>query len=157
MMVRKARIGMGMLALGLALTLVPTVTASAAVEKSAVCQAYAKDVNTQTKGSTALAKQLESGNWATAQKALLKALNNEQGAEKDFQGFLSGAPAKVKAASNVALGLVSQFRSIVQSSTSLEQFGSRITSATESPKVSAALAVLTNYAKKLHCGINGIN
>jgi hypothetical protein len=154
MMLRKARIGMGMLALGMVLTLVPTVAASAAVEKSAVCQAYAKDVNTQTKGSAALAKQLESGNWTTAQKGLLKALSNEQGAEKDFQGFLSGAPAKVKAASNVALGLVSQFKSIVQSSTSIEQFGSRITAVTETPKVSAALTVLTNYSKKLHCGIN---
>jgi hypothetical protein len=153
-MVRKARIGMGMLALGMALTLVPTVTASAAVEKSAVCQAYAKDVNSQTKGSANLAKEMESGNWSAVQKALLKTFSNEQSAEKDFQGFLSGAPAKVKAAANVALGLVAQFKSIIQSSTSLEQFSTKITSATETPKVSAALTVLDNYSKKLHCGIN---
>jgi hypothetical protein len=154
MKARKARLGISVLAMAMGLTLIPAVTASATVEKSAICKAYAKDVNTQTKGSAALTKEMASGNWSVVQKALLKTFANEQSAEKDFQGFLSGAPAKVKAAANVALGLVNQFKSVIQSSTSLEQFASQITTLTETPKITAALNVLTAYTKKLHCGIS---
>jgi hypothetical protein len=141
-----------MLAAGVAMALLPAATASATIEKSAICKAYANDVNQQTKGSTALAKEMASGKWSAIQKALLSTFSHEASAEKDFSTFLSGASAKVKAAANVAIGLNSTFKSIIQHSTSLAQFESGITKAEALPKVTAALKVLDNYTKSLKCG-----
>jgi hypothetical protein len=152
MMVRKAKLGMILLAIGMGLTLVPTVTASAAVETSAICKAYSTDVKLQSKASTALAKQLASGKWSSIQKALLTEFSHQTNAEKDFSKFLGGAPAKVKAAANFVLGLDNKLKSIVQHSTNVQQFGSAIEKAEQLPNVAAALLVLDNYAKTLKCG-----
>jgi hypothetical protein len=151
-MVRKAKLGISLLAIGMVLTLVPAVTASAEVEKSAICKAYTADVNLQSKGSAALAKEMESGTWSSIQKALLTTFSNEASAEKDFSTYLSGAPAKVKAAANVVIALDNKFKSIIQHSSNVEQFEGSITKAEQLPKVNAALRVLDNYAKTLNCG-----
>jgi hypothetical protein len=153
-MLRRAKLGVGMLAVGVAMALLPAATASATIEKSAICKAYTKDVNEQSKGSSALAKEMASGKWSVIQKALLGEFSREESSEKDFTAFLSGAPAKVKAAANVALGLDDKFKSIIQHSTSLQQFETGVTAAERIPKVTAALGVLDNYAKTLKCGIS---
>jgi hypothetical protein len=149
--VRKVRLGIYPVAIGMGLTLVPAVTASATVETSAVCKAYNTDVKLQSKGSAALAKQIASGKWSSIQKALLTEFSQRASAEKDFSSFLSGAPAKVKAAANVAVGLDNKFKSIVQHSSNVQQFGTAIGKAEHIPKVVAALGVLGNYARTLKC------
>jgi hypothetical protein len=140
-----------MLVGGLALALVPAATASASIEKSAVCQAYKSEVTKQAKGSANLAKEMESGKWSSIRGALLATFNGEANAEKQFAAYLSGASAKVKAAAAVALKLDSTFKTIIESSSSLQQFETRITAAESTPKVTAALKVLDSYSKTI-CG-----
>ena len=59
------------------------------------------------------------GNWAAIKKALLATFKGEAGAEKQFDAYLSGASAKVKAAAAVVLKLDGSFKTVIQSSTSL--------------------------------------
>jgi hypothetical protein len=139
------------LALALALALVPAATASASIEKSSVCQAYKSEVTKQTKASTNLAKEMESGKWSSIKPALLATFNGEANAEKQFTAYLSGASAKVKAAAAVALNLDNTFKTIIENSSSLQQFETRITAAESTPKVTAALKVLGSYSKTI-CG-----
>jgi hypothetical protein len=140
-----------MLVVGLTLALMPAATASASIEKSSVCAAYKTEVTKQTKGSANLAKEMESGNWATIKGALLSTFNGEANAEKQFAGYLSGASAKVKSAAAVALKLNSTFKTVIENSSSLQQFETNITAAESTPKVTAALKVLASYSKHL-CG-----
>jgi hypothetical protein len=153
-MLRRAKLEIGTLLVGVALAmttamaLLPATTASATVEKSSLCQAYNAEVKQQSKGSAALEREMASGKWSSMQKALLGTFNKEANAEKQFAGKIGGS-AKVKAAVAVALQLDNSFRSIIQHSTSLTQFQSSIQAAESTPKVTAAEKVLANYAKGL--------
>jgi hypothetical protein len=138
-------------AVALPLAVLPAATASATVAKSSLCTAYKSEENSQSKASNALAKDIESGNWASIKKALLSSFNGEAGAEKQFAAYLSGASAKVKAAAAVILKLDGSFKTIIQNSNSLTSFESGITAAESSPKVKAALSTLDSYTTKL-CG-----
>lgn len=155
MLWQRSRLGVGMLVVGLALTLalalMPEATASASIAKSSVCSAYKTEVTKQAKGSAKLAKEMESGNWAAIKGALLATFNGEANAEKQFAAYLSGASAKVKSAAAVALKLNSTFKTVIESSSSLQQFETEITAAESTPKVTAALKVLAGYSKHL-CG-----
>jgi hypothetical protein len=148
-MLRRARLGIGTLAVGLAVTLLPAATASATVEKSSICKAYQSEVTKQTKASGTLAKEMASGKWSSIKSTLLSTFNGEASAEKQFNGYLNGASAKVKAAAAVALQLDSTFKKVIQNSTSLQQFETGITNAESTPKVTAALKVLDNYSKTI--------
>jgi hypothetical protein len=152
MIVRKARLGIGLVVIGMGLTLVPAATGSAAVETSGICNSYNTYVKQQSKATAGLAKEMASGKWSSIQKALLTEFSRDASAEKDLSTFLSGAPAKVRAAANVVLGLDSKFKSIVQHSTNVQQFGTAIEKASQLPKVVAAAGVLDKYAKTLKCG-----
>jgi hypothetical protein len=151
-MLQRARLGIGMLAVGVALALLPATTASASIEKSALCKAYTAEVNQSTKGASGLAKEMESGNWPAIQKALLATFGKEASEEKAFAVYLNGASAKVKAAAVVTEKLIGQFKTVIQKSTNLTQFETGITSAEASPKFTAAEKVLDNYTKSLGCG-----
>ncbi len=154
-MLQRARLGIGMLAVGVALALLPAATASATsatVGKSALCKAYTTEINQQTKGESGLVKEMESGNWPAVQKALLSTFGKEASEEKAFAAYLNGASAKVKAAAVVAEKLIGQFKTIIQRSTSLAQFETGITSAESNPKFTAAEKVLDSYTKSLGCG-----
>ena len=83
------------------------------------------EVTKQTKASGAVAKEMESGKWSSIKSALLSTFNGEANAEKQFNSFLNGASAKVKAAAAVALQLDSTFKKVIQQSTSLQQFETR--------------------------------
>ena len=148
MMVWRAKLGISLLAIGMGLPLVPAVTASAAAETSASCKAYNSDVKELSKDSAAVAKQLASGKWSSIQKGLLAEASHQVSAEKHFLTILNGAPAKVKAAANVLLGQGNQFKSIVEHSTSVEQFAAAIEKAEVAPKELKAVGVLANYAAK---------
>lgn len=155
MLVQRAKVGVGVIATGLALVLalavVPAVTASASVNISSICKAYKGEVAKSTKGTASLTKAMESGNWPVIQKKLLSIFNGEASSEKEFAAFLSGASAKVKAAAAVSLSLVSKFKTIIENAKSLTQFEQGITAAESTPKIKAAEKVLDSYTTKL-CG-----
>ncbi len=150
-MLFRAKLSAALLAVVVALAVLPVATASATVAKSSLCTSYKSEETKQSKASSALAKDIESGSWASIKKALLSAFNGEAGAEKQFAAYLSGAPAKVKAAAAVILKLDGSFKTIIQNSNSLTSFESGITAAESSPKVKAALSTLDSYTTKL-CG-----
>jgi hypothetical protein len=147
----KAKIGAGILALGLATVVWPVSTASATtatVATSSLCTAYKGEQAKQESASTSLEKVMASGKWSKIQKAMLATFGTELNTEKQFIGLLSGASSKVKAAAAVALKLDSEFKTIVASSKNETQFEAKITAAESTPKVEAALKVLTAYSEK---------
>jgi hypothetical protein len=153
LIVRRAKLGISLLAIAMGLTLVPALTASAAVETSAICKSYNTFVKQQSKATAGLAKEMASGKWSAIQKALLTEFSRDAGAEKDLSTFLSSAPAKVKAAANVFLGQENKIKSIVEHSTSVEQYATAIEKVEVAPKEATAAEVLDNYAAKtLKCG-----
>jgi hypothetical protein len=162
-MLNKLKLGLGIAAVGTGLAMVPAIApASAAVSRvsavsavsslrsSALCGAYKKEGSSlaNTEGG-ALAKAMASGNWPAVQKALLASFNSESGAVKGLEAALSSAPSNVKAAAATFFKFDGQIKSIVQSSTSLTQFSSQISSIEESPKVQAALKTMSAYGEKL--------
>ena len=70
-MLRGAKWGAAVMAIGMAVAVVPAATASASIEKSSVCKAYKAEENKQLKASSNLSKVYESGNWSKIQYALL--------------------------------------------------------------------------------------
>jgi len=150
-MLTRAKLSVALLAATVGLAVLPAATASATVAKSSICAAYKSEEGKESKASTQIGKDMESGNWASLKKALLSTFKSEAGAEKEFTAYLNGASAKVKTAAAVILKLDGSFKTIIQNSTSLTQFESGITAAESTPKVKAALDVLDTYTTKL-CG-----
>jgi hypothetical protein len=140
-----------LLAVVVAMAVLPMATASATLARSSVCKSYETEVAKQTKSSAALEKDIESGNWAVIKKDLLATFKGEAGAERQFAAYLSGASSKVKAAAAVVLKLDGSFKTIIQNSSSLTAYETGITAAEATPKVKAALKVLDSYTTKL-CG-----
>ena len=161
-MLRRAKIGLGIAAIGMTAALVPAVAASASVQTvrsvgtvrtlqiSPLCKSYKSEAKAQENASGgALEKAMTSGSWPATQKALLSIYNNEGNAEKQVVGLLSSAPGNVKSAANVVFKFEGTLKSIIQKSTSLTQFSGSVTTATENPKVAAALKTLASYFGKL--------
>ena len=154
-MLNKAKIGLGVATIGMAFSLVPAVAASASVrtvrpvQTSALCKVYKADLAQSTKSTgAAITKAIESGNWPAAQKALLSAFASAGGAEKALVAALASAPGNVKSAAAVALKFDGQLKSIIQSSTSMTQYESKVTSASQNPKLTAAEKTLDSYTAK---------
>jgi hypothetical protein len=154
-MLKKAKIGLGVATIGMALSMVPAVTASASVSASAtlrtssLCKAYKADLKAASKSESAsIEKAIESGNWPAAQKALLSAFNGESGLEKSLVASLASAPSKVKAAASVSLKFDATLKSLIQKSKSLTQYESLVTAASKNPKLAAAEKVLDAYTQK---------
>jgi hypothetical protein len=153
---RRAKCGAGLVATGLvfalALAVVPTMTASAALESSSICQAYqAIAAQESSKSATALAKDLEAGKWPVIQKAMLSAIKGEINPEKELVSALNGASAKVKAAARFGLAQVGKLKTIVENSKSEGRFETADIALESSPKFKAAENVLDRYTTKL-CG-----
>ena len=150
-MLQRAKVGAGMLAIGVAMAVWPAASASAGVDKSSICQAYQAEVKKQTSASTKLQKVIEGGSWTTIKKAMLSTFTQETADETKFNGYLKGASSKVKAAAAVALKLDASFKPIIAKSTSLKQFEAKIGAAESTAKVKSALTVLNAYSTTL-CG-----
>ena len=101
--------------------------------------------------SAALAKDINSNNWAVIKKDLLASFKAEASAEKEFDASLSAASSKVKSAAAVVVRLQSTFTTIAQSSSSLTGYETGIAAAQGAPKVKAALKVLDSYTTA-RCG-----
>jgi hypothetical protein len=150
-MLSRAKLCAALLTAAVAMAVLPAATASATVAKSSLCKSYKSEESKESKASTSLEKDLEAGNWASTKKDLLATFKGEAGAEKQFAAYLNGASAKVKSAAAVVLKLDSSFKTIIENSNSLTQYESGITAAEGTPKVTAALDVLSAYTTKL-CG-----
>jgi hypothetical protein len=150
-MLIRARLCAALLAVVVALAVLPAATASATVAKSSLCTSYKTEENKQLKASAALEKDIQSGNWASAKKLLLSTFKGEAGSEKQFADYLSGASANLKSAATVVLKLDSSFKGIIEKSTSLNQSEEGVSAAEATPKVTAALNALSAYTTKL-CG-----
>jgi hypothetical protein len=138
-------------ALVVAMAVLPASMASAALGGSSICRAYKAEETKVVKASAALAKDVNSNNWAVIKKDLLASFKGEASAEKEFDASLSAASSKVKSAAAVVLQLQSTFTTIVESSSSLTAYETRIAAAQETPKVKAALKVLDSYTTA-RCG-----
>ncbi len=165
-MLHRAKIGLGIAAIGMTAALVPAVSASASVrtvravetvrplQLSSLCRSYKSEVKAQANASGgALEKAMTSGSWPATQKALLSIYNSEGNAEKQVVGLLSSAPGNVKSAANVVFKFEGTLKGIIQRSTSLTQFATSAGTATQSPKIEAALKTLDTYFSKLCPGL----
>ncbi|HEY6472705.1 MAG TPA: hypothetical protein VIY26_07420 [Acidimicrobiales bacterium] len=154
-MLHRAKIGIGIATIGMAVALMPAVGASAnakpvgIIETSAFCKAYKSELQQSGKAdSGSIVKAMESGNWSEAQKALLSVYNSSGKQEKIVEGLLNGAPGNVKSAATVELKFDGTLKSIIQKATSLTQFESNVETAETSPKVQAATKTLDAYTQK---------
>lgn len=165
-MLNRAKVGIGVAAIGMAMALVPAISpASASVSSvstlssvsslanlssSALCKDYKNQQSAlaNTQGS-ALAKAYTSGNWPAIQKALLSTFSSEAGTISKLESVLSGAPSNVKAAVGTFLQFENSLKGIIQRSTSLTSFGTQIAAASTNPKLASAEKVLAAYGEKL--------
>jgi hypothetical protein len=161
-MLQWAKAGIGIATIGLAITLVPALSASASMDKSAkgsdpsspVCHAYRSALGSDTKGSAPAAKAakaLASGHWAAAKRDFSTAFSDEANEFHGLVSALSGAPNKVKRAASELLTSGDKVKSILEKSNSAAQFSTAVSSLFKSPKAAAAGRTLTKYATGL-CG-----
>ncbi len=127
---RSKWLGIGIGALGMALTLAPVSAASAKSHsattlkgsnpKSAMC----KDVKTEQTGSSGLGQNIEramaSGNFAQAKQAMLTAYNADLSNVQKALGVIRTAPPKVQSAFKNLLRFVKQIKSDIQNASSLQ-------------------------------------
>jgi hypothetical protein len=152
----RVKTGIGIVAAAVALSLLPTLTASASVDKSstgsnpnsALCKAYRNSVKTDSKGNAASAqasKAVQAGNWKAAQKAFLTAYGYEAKDVQNLLSALSDAPSKVKSAMKVLTTYVSAYKSALQKSTSIKQFSKAAQSLSNNNKTTVAANTLSKY------------
>ena len=168
-MLNRAKAGIGVAAIGMAMALVPAISpASASVSNlsnlsslsgvssvsslssNALCKDYKNQESSlaNTQGS-ALAKAYTSGNWPAIQKALLSAFSSEAGSISKLESVLSGAPSNVKAAVGTFLQFENSLKGVIQRSTSLTSFGTQVAAVETNPKLASAEKVLAAYGEKL--------
>ena len=151
MIVRRLGIGIGVLAVGAAMAVVP-LGGQAAWAKPSYCSQYGKANKAETKAETTIVSAIESGNWTAAKKALLSAIASESGAEKAAIADLRGAPPNVRAAGSKLLKFANTEVKVIKTSTSASQFESAEEALTQKPTFTAATTVLANYFDG-KCGI----
>jgi hypothetical protein len=156
-MLGKAKIGIGIATIGMALSVVPALSASASVKASAtlrgsaLCGDYKNQEKSQaeTTEGAALEKAYTSGKWSAIQSALLSAFGSENGAISKLESALSGAPSSVKSAAGQLVKFESSLKTAIKQSTSMTQFGEKTATVDENPKLQAALKTLDAYGEKL--------
>jgi hypothetical protein len=153
MFAHRARLGFGIVAVGVVLALVPVVSASAGQYKSkshhhsgGLCSAAKNELSASSKTTNALTQAMESGNWSEIQKDLLASFNSEGSEEQAMINYLSSAPGNVKSAAQTVLKFVASLKKIIQNSTSMTQFDTSMESAEQNPKLESAEKVLDAYS-----------
>jgi uncharacterized protein YyaL (SSP411 family) len=142
-MLRRAGIGMGIVALGASMAFVPM--ASAGASKPGWCSLDKAEAKVTAKSTAAMTKAIESGNWAAAKAALLASFSQETQAEQAAIASLASAPSNVRAAGNVLLKFVGTQKALIQKSTSATQFASSEEAAIQGPKFAGAEKTLSAY------------
>ena len=161
-MLKKAKLGIGIAAIGMAVSMVPAVSASASVNraasvhvvvKSSLCKADSSlaAAAAKTDGGSKLEKDIETGNFAAVKKLMLATFTSESSLEKAFEAYLSGAPKNVQSAASESFKFDGTIKSDIEKSNSMAQFESLIESAEKNPKLLSAEKVLNAYQQK-KCG-----
>jgi hypothetical protein len=153
MMLKRAKIGLGLASICMAFTVVPAVAASASGSKSSnpLCHPSKSVSATETREASAVEKAMTAGNWPAAQKALLTSVNFSLAQEKSALKDLSGAPSNVQAAAAAVFKFyTTTAESAIKSAKSVAQYEAK-SSAAVGPKEKAAESVITAYSTKL-CG-----
>jgi hypothetical protein len=150
-MLYRARLTTVLVAAGVALTVWPTTSASASASRSSTCKAYAAAEAKEARASTALQQAIANDKWPKVQKLLLSTFAGATSSEKELAASLRNAPAKVKAAAALALKLDHSFTGLITRAPNYDAYASKAAAAEQTPKVQAALKVLSAYSSKL-CG-----
>jgi hypothetical protein len=155
LVLRKVGVGLGVAIIGLALSLGPTVAASADVKASttlranALCTAYKADIKAGSKSlSPSVTKAIDSPHWAVAQKALLSVFNDESGLLKSVVSALDGAPSNVRSAASTVVTFEGTLKNLISNSKSKAKYQAAVTTASNSPKLASAEKVLDTYTQK---------
>jgi hypothetical protein len=169
-MLNRAKVGIGVATIGMAMALIPaispasasvssaasvsSVTGVSSLSSNALCRDYKNQQSAlaNTQGS-ALGRAYASGSWPAIQKALLSTFGSEAGAISKLESVLSGAPSNVKAAVGTFLQFENSLKGVIQRSTSLTNFGTQIAAVSTSPKLASAEKVLAAYGAKLCPGL----
>jgi hypothetical protein len=157
----RAKVGIGVATLGMALSVVPALSASASMARSAsmqksdsgLCKAYKADQQAEVKSENgaAMEKAIESGNFAEVKKDLLASFGSASKIQGEMNQYLSGAPSKVRSAAGVVLKFDGTLKGIIANASTITQFESGAQAAEKAPKVVAALSTLEAYSNKV-CG-----
>lgn len=153
---RRARSSVGVVVVGLALSLAPVMTTSAhATTKHKVthhtttsvgtCKALSGEQTQSSKLSTTLEKAFASGNFAAIKAAVLESFSQLGSAVNAEKSLLGSAPANVKAAFTTIAGVFGGLKAQIQASTTLAQLEVAFTSIGTNPKLTAASKVLSSY------------
>jgi hypothetical protein len=151
---RRARSSVGVVVVGLALSLAPVMTTSAhattkhkpaKVSSVGTCKALSGEQTQSSKLSTTLEKAFASGNFASIKAAVLASFGQLGSAVNAEKSLLGSAPANVKAAFTTIAGVFAGLRSQIAASTSLAQLEGAFTSIGTNPKLTAASKILANY------------
>ncbi len=169
-MLNRAKAGIGVAAIGMAMALIPAISpASASVSSvasvssasgvsslssNALCRDYKNQQSAlaNTQGS-ALGRAYASGNWPAIQKALLSTYSSATVTNSKLESVLSGAPSNVKAAVGTFVQFENSIKAVIQRSTSLTNFGTQMAAVSTNPKLASAGKVLAAYAAKLCPGL----
>ena len=146
----------GIVAVSVALALLPAVSASASADKSStpLCKAYQTAVKPSSKGAAAAAraaKAIQRGNWSAAKKAYLQNAAIEVKTFQTLDSLLSNAPSKVKSAAGVLGDYINQYKSIVENAKSIKAFSKATTALAKSAKTTAAANTFAAYYRS-QCG-----
>jgi hypothetical protein len=152
MMQKRVTIGLGLATVGLALSFVPAVAASAASKSSnPLCHPSSSVTAKETQEASAVEKAMTAGNWPAAQKALLASVTFSLAQEKSALKDLSSAPSNVQAAAATVFKFyTTTAQSAIKSSKSVAQYEAKSSTAV-GPKEKAAESIITAYSTKL-CG-----
>ncbi len=126
-------------------------TTAAQAKSSALCGLDTKFTRGATKAETSIAAAIESGNWASAQRALLSAVTEEKGDESALEAALHGAPAKVHSAAQTMIGFAGTEVHLIRSAQTASQFETNEETAAENPKIESAERTLASYTSE-KCG-----
>ena len=113
--------------------------------KPGECSAVLKEQSQSSKLGSSFASALSSGNFSKIKAALLAEFGQLSSAVNKVNPFLSGAPAKVKAAFNTILSQFNALKGKIQASSNLQQLETAFTSFGSSAKLVAASKTLSTY------------
>jgi hypothetical protein len=158
MVFSRARIGIGVVTVGMAMALVPAASSSAAIHStkgtnpgSTLCKLEKTEAASESKSSASLEKAIEAGNWTKAKKEMLSDFGEGTAIEKKATAALAGAPSNVKSAASLSLKFASTEKGIIEKSTSEAEFETAFEKAAENKKLEAAEQTLSTYQTKI-CG-----
>ncbi len=155
-MLHRTKVGIGIAVAGIGLALVPSLGASAAIDKatkgsnpdSSLCKIIKSNAGASAKSTAAgnqAVKYVESGNWTAAKKAYLSSFASEGAVDKAMTSAVSRAPSSVRTAVVVLVAYQGTVKGIVQKSSSIATFESATNAAAKNPKFVSAESALSKY------------